>query len=257
VTEDSSSIDALLERMGSLLLPMVETHDERRHFLAVYMRTTANVREELEHPKLGGFVDPLWTERWDVAFAGLYLDAIERWNEDGSAPGPWQIAFEAATSKPRVPPLRHLLLGMNAHINYDLPQSLLAVIDDAEFDDPAIVARRSADHLHIDEILANRVPAEDRLLRQSEQPGDRTTLDRMLTPLNRAATRRFLTEARAKVWRNARLLNLDRREGPSALKTRLDELGARCAERVADLRRPGQVILRLQRRGFGVLLDGA
>jgi Family of unknown function (DUF5995) len=256
VTEPSP-IDALLERMGTLLLPLVETRDERRHFLAVYMRTTANVKEELEQPRLGGFVDPGWTERWDVAFAGLYLDAIERWNEDGSAPGPWQVAFEAATSKPRLPPLRHLLLGMNAHINYDLPQSLLAVIDDAEFDDPDLIARRSADHLHIDEILTNRVPQEDQLLRQSEQPGDRTTLDRVLTPLNRAATKRFLTEARAKVWRNAQALSAARRDGPSALKTRLDELGVRCAERVADLRRPGQVILRLRRHGFGVLLDAA
>ncbi len=254
---DPSSIDTLLERMGTLLLPMVETRDERRHFLAVYMRTTACVKEELERPKLGGFVDPAWAERWDVAFARLYLDALERWNEDGSAPGPWQVAFEAASSTPRLPPLRHLLLGMNAHINYDLPQSLLAVIDDAEFDDPGVVARRSADHRHIDEILAYRVPEEDRLLRRYEQPGDRTVLDRMLRPLNRAAARRFLEEARAKVWRNARLLSAARRDGPQALKGRLDELGEQSAQRVADLRRPGQVLARLRRRGFGVLLDGA
>ena len=35
------------------------------------------------------------------------------------------------------------------------------------------------------------------------------------------------------------------------------ELGHRSADRVADLRRPGQVILRLARDGFGVLLEGA
>ena len=29
-----------------------------------------------------------------------------------------------------LPPLRHVLLGINAHINYDLPQALLAVISD-------------------------------------------------------------------------------------------------------------------------------
>jgi hypothetical protein len=34
----------------------------------------------------------------------------------------------------------------------------------------------------------------------------------------------------------------------------LEELSA---ERVADLRRPGQVILRLSKDGFGVLLEGA
>jgi len=37
----------------------------------------------------------------------------------------------------------------------------------------------------------------------------------------------------------------------------LRELEALSAERVADLRRPGQVLLRLSRDGFGVLLSGA
>ena len=52
-------------------------------------------------------------------------------------------------------------------------------------------------------------------------------------------------------------LSQARVEGPGALKARLDELGLRSAERVADLRRPGQVLLRLSRRGFGILLAGA
>jgi hypothetical protein len=250
-------IDGLLDRMGALLEPMVEAEDPRRYFLAVYMRTTAAVRTELADARLGGFVDPEWTEAWDLAFADLYLDAIERWNEDGSAPGPWQVAFAAGMEGPRVPPIRHLLLGMNAHINYDLPQALLAVIPDEAFDDPRLRERRAKDHRHIDEILASRVPEEDRLLRAVELPGDRTLLDRALTPLNRGATRRFLAEARAKVWRNAVALSRARRGGPAPLKARLDELGARSAGRGADLRRPGQVLLRLGRGGFGVLLDDA
>jgi len=86
-----SSIDGLLARMDALLAPMVTSNDERRHFLAVYTRTTAAVRDELAHPSLGGFMDPAWTERWDLAFAELYLEALERWNEDGTAPvrGRW------------------------------------------------------------------------------------------------------------------------------------------------------------------------
>src|SRR5512133_3320634 len=148
------------------------------------------VRDELAHPTLGGFVDPAWTERRDLAFAELYLDALERWNEDGTAPGPWQVAFALAGSEPRVPPIRHLLLGMNAHINFDLPQALLAVISDAEFDDPSVIERRATDHAHVDAVLASRVPEEDRLLQASEQPGDRTLIDRLMTPFNRRATTR-------------------------------------------------------------------
>ncbi len=56
-----------------------------------------------------------------------------------------------------LPPLRHLLLGMNAHINFDLPKSLLAVITDDEFDDDAVVARRAVGHARVDQLLVDRV----------------------------------------------------------------------------------------------------
>jgi hypothetical protein len=63
-----------------------------------------------------------------------------------------------------MPALNHVLFGMNAHINFDLPQALLAVITDEEFGDPAVVARRDADHRNIDRVLAGRVGAEDEVL---------------------------------------------------------------------------------------------
>lgn len=240
--------------MDRLLAPMTASRDARRFFLGVYRRTTAAVGEAIAR---GGFADAAWTERWDLAFADLYLDALREWDRTGSAPGPWQVAFHAAVDGPRIPPRRHLLLGMNAHINYDLPQALLAVISDEEFDDRELVQRRAADHHRIDDILSSRVAEEDRLLRREEGPGDRTALGRLLTPLNRARTRRLLQEARTKVWRNARVLSLARRDSPGALKARFDELGALSAARVADLRRPGNPIPRLARRGFGVVLAQA
>jgi hypothetical protein len=247
-------IDELLSRMEALLQPMRATGDERQHFLATYMRTTLAVKHEIER---GAFVDDAWTERWDIAFADLYLDALDEWSAKGTAPGPWRIAFLAANATPRVPPIRHLLLGMNAHINYDLPQALIQVITDQEFDDPALVRRRSRDHEHIDAILSSRVAAEDLELRKMEQPGDRTLLDHVLTPFNRAGSKRFLREARSKVWRNAQALSSARRQSLDQLGARLRELEALSAERVADLRRPGQVLLRLTRDGFGVLLHDA
>jgi hypothetical protein len=101
------------------------------------------------------------------------------------------------------------------------------------------------------------VPEEDRLLEASEQPGDRTLIDRLMTPFNRRATTRFLKESRAKVWRNARALSLARRDGPAPLRAKVVELGELSSGRVADLGRPGNVIRRLARDGFGVLLAGA
>ena len=143
---------------------------------------------------------------------------------------------------------------MNAHINYDLPQALLAVITDEEFGDPALLARREADHQAIDGVLAARVGAEDdELTRLSGPP---PLLDRLLKPFNRLGTQRFLREARAKVWANAIALNHARREGPEAYAARLAQLEELSAAKVADLRAPGQVLLKLAATGFGVRLSG-
>jgi hypothetical protein len=251
VTDRPRTFGELTALMESMLEPLEEQRDPNRFFLATYLRTTYAVRDEVLR---GNFGDVEWVEQWDVAFADLYLQALAQWNGGDQPRTPWQVAF-STTLGPRLPPLRHVLLGINAHVNLDLPLSLLAVITDDEFADPALVARRNADHTRIDGILAGRVAAEDGQLKAVEEPGDRTLLDHLMTPFNRLGTKRFLAEARAKVWRNALLLSAARRKGPDALAVRIDELERLSAARVADLRAPGQVIVRLARYGFGVSLS--
>lgn len=250
VAAGPDSIDELLDRMTSLLTPMEESDDPRRHFLATYRRTTIAVHKAL---LAGHFLDAEWVERWDVTFASLYLDALEQWNHGEAPPAPWQAAFETTTGA-RVPPLRHVLLGMNAHINFDLPQALLAAITDEEFADEAVVKRRGVDHERIDAILASRVDEEDKELQKVERPGDRTVLDRLLRPFNQSATKRFMKESRRKVWRNALTLSAARRQGDEALRQRLRQLEDLSRRRIEDLRVPGQVLIKLAFKGFGVEL---
>ena len=146
---------------------------------------------------------------------------------------------------------RDVLLGINAHINYDLPQALLAVITDEEFADPVVVGRRRRDHERIDAVLAGRVAAEDdELVAVSAL----TLLDRLLRPLNHLSSRRFLREARKKVWHNTGELQRARLAGEQVYAERLAELELLSAARIADLLAPGQVLLRLAVAGFGVTL---
>jgi hypothetical protein len=243
------SMDALIERMEALLGPLQEAGDARRFFHATYLRTTRAVRDAL---RAGLFSDPQWVERWDVAFADWYLDALTADSSGGAVSKPWAVAFRAAREQPSAPALRHVLLGMNAHINYDLPQALLAVISPGEFADPAVVARRRADHQRIDEVLSRQVGAEDAELARAGAPRSRT--DVLLGPANQAASRRFLRESRAKVWHNAVALDAARARGPAAYAERLRELEVLSAARVTELVLPGQVLLRLASRGFGVRL---
>ena len=239
-------IEDLIARMTALLEPLEAAGDPRRYFHATYLRTTRAVAAEIGR---GGFADAGWVEQWDVVFAGLYLDALEAGTAGQTPTRPWAIAFGAPAG---LPPLRHVLLGMNAHINYDLPQALVAVISDEQFGDAALLARREADHRMIDDVLASRIAAEGDELARLSGPVPRA--DRLLEPVSRLATRRFLREARRKVWANAAALSRARGQGPDAYAAALARLEELSAAKVSALQAPGQVLLRLAATGFGVRL---
>jgi hypothetical protein len=116
-----------------------------------------------------------------------------------------------------------------------------------------LLDRRRRDHERIDDVLAARVGEEDTALERAG--GSRTPLDRLLTPVNRRAARIMLREARRKVWANTGALHAARLAGPGAYAVRLADLEAASADRVADLLRPGPVLLRLALHGFGVTLE--
>jgi hypothetical protein len=240
----SRDIATVVAAMDARLVRMPPERVAQRVFLDTYRRTTLAVGKAIDD---AAFEDPEWVERWDVVFADLYLTALEL-DLVGSreVSRPWRLAFDAPES---LPALRHVLLGINAHINYDLPQALLAVISDKEFADPVVLRRRQRDHARIDGVLSARVAAEDDAL-----GGARSLLDRVLQPLNRQGSKRFLREARQKVWHNTIELQRARVAGPEAYAARLAELEVLSAARIADLLAPGQVLLRLAVAGFGVTL---
>jgi Family of unknown function (DUF5995) len=242
-SQPTSTIGEVVDRLQQRIdaLPPDQVH--RRTFMTTYQRTTQAVAEAVD---AAFFEDPDWVVRWDVAFADLFIVAHDADQIGGHVPRPWRLAFRA---DPTLPTIVHLLLGMNAHINYDLPPATLSVITDHDFQDPVLIDRRRRDHERIDRILAARVAAEDHAI-----GGARSLLDRVLTPANRLSSRRFLREARGKVWLNVAELQRARLEGEDAYDARLAELELLAAAKIADLLRPGQVLLRLAMTGFGITL---
>ncbi len=248
MTEVNADIAAVMEQLQRRIDELPPGLSHRRAFIQTYQRTTRAVGVVIHQSGIQqrGFEDPNWVTRWDVEFAQLFLDAHDADLLGTDPPRPWRLAFRAAEE---LHLLVHLLLGMNAHINYDLPQAMLAVIDESDFDDPSVLERRRRDHERIDDVLSSRVAAEDQ-----ELGGARRWRDRLLTPLNRLASRRMLREARRCVWHNVLALHEARLAGPTVYATRLAELEVLSAAKIADLLMPGQVLLRLAVVGFGVRL---
>jgi len=93
-------------------------------FPAVYRATTARVRAGIQQ---GTFVDGARMGRLVTTFANRYLAALDVAAAGGVSSGrAWQVAFEAA-GRPHTMILQHVLAGMNAHINFDLPLAVIEV----------------------------------------------------------------------------------------------------------------------------------
>lgn len=111
-----NTIDEVIRKLD-LIIQDAETHnDPAGYFAALYRKVTIKVKEGIAK---GYFDDGPRMEQLDVLFAQRYLDAWKAYKLCDQMSCSWKKAFEQS---PRYWPivLQHLLVGMNAHINYDL-----------------------------------------------------------------------------------------------------------------------------------------
>lgn len=95
-------------------------------FARAYVRMTQLYGHTREIP--GYYQDVAYFNHVDAVFARYYTDAYYNWESGnrGAVPQSWLTALDAAKNK-RVSGSGDLLLGMNAHINRDLPYVMAAV----------------------------------------------------------------------------------------------------------------------------------
>jgi hypothetical protein len=99
--------------------------DGLKWFNWLYLQVTQAVETRGSASGSGSFTDSAWIAALDVAFARYYLGAIRSSLSGAPTPGCWQALFDLRnqTSLARI---QFALAGMNAHINHDLPQAVLA-----------------------------------------------------------------------------------------------------------------------------------
>jgi hypothetical protein len=95
--------------------------DHNAIFSLLYLRTTEKFRDTLSSI---GYNDPASIVRQDALFADYYFSAYDAYHKgEGFVPPAWQIAFAAAGQR-RVTAAGNTLLGINAHVQRDLPFTL-------------------------------------------------------------------------------------------------------------------------------------
>jgi hypothetical protein len=112
----ATTIDEVIEQLTDIIDRARREESRLGFFPALYRKVTIKVKEGIAS---GRFEDGPRMGRLDVIFANRYLDALARFR-DGERPSEcWLVAFQA-TSRWRLLFFQHLLLGVNAHINFDL-----------------------------------------------------------------------------------------------------------------------------------------
>lgn len=109
--------EAHLATMAQQLATMQRTGDRRAVFQLTYLTFS---REVLAGVRAQRFEDPEWAIDMCCRFVEVYLEQSARWERrDPTQCGAWRRAFSESESG-RASVLQAMLLGMNAHINYDL-----------------------------------------------------------------------------------------------------------------------------------------
>lgn len=231
-TSSSAEVADVLARMDDRLAELHAAGDARRVFLAVYRTMSGSMGEAIAD---GRFVDPVWTERLTVAFAGLYFEADEAWCDDRSCASPWAAAFVAA-ERPRVTTVEHALLGINAHIVYDLPRAVATTmvasgdVDDGQVTE-ATVARRRFDYEVVNQVLAETVDRAQDVL-AAYVPRLRV-VDALASRLDEYAAEALLRASRTQGWHAAMALAVAvTDEERAAVEGHLERLACAYVERI-------------------------
>lgn len=110
------NIDEVISQLDEAIARCRNESSRLGFFAVLYRNVTLKVKEGIGS---GFFEDGPRMERLDVAFANRYLTALESFRRGEGPSKCWLVSFEAAANWPPLI-LQHLLLGMNAHINFDL-----------------------------------------------------------------------------------------------------------------------------------------
>jgi len=96
--------------------------DGLKWFNWLYLQVTQAVEVRVA---TGVFTDPAWLADLDVQFAQLYLSALQAGLSGTPCPGCWEALLDCR-SRPEIARIQFALAGINAHINHDLPEAIVA-----------------------------------------------------------------------------------------------------------------------------------
>ena len=213
--------DRVIQQMQTLIQHWTDSQDSRCIFLSCYQLMTHNTLQAIEREE---FYDSNWVHQLLNRFADYYFVALDAYEADPqAAPMVWQLAHNA-TRNPKAMAIQSLLLGVNAHINYDLVLTLVDVLS-PEWNslDEMQREKRHSDHDRVNTIIAASIDAVQDDILEPAMP-IMEFIDDVFGGLDERLISHLIRNWREDVWEHAtRLLSMDGEGDKEELITRVEE----------------------------------
>lgn len=139
-----TNINEVIKRLDEIIEETISDKNYLGIFAYVYRRTTAQIQKAILDKR---FDDNDRMEKFDVIFANRYIDAYENFKLKNPISKSWESAFTSQNKPLTI--IQHLVMGMNAHISFDLGIAAAEISQGNKIDD-----------LENDFLLVNRILQE-------------------------------------------------------------------------------------------------
>jgi hypothetical protein len=210
------SIDDVIQGLNALREAFVLMKDRRGVFITAYAIITGEIKRRIDAQ---WFIDNPWVERYAVSFANLYRTALMSYEQHDSPPKAWDLSLRTSERGDGLV-LQDLLLGINSHINHDLPIALEQVSIDP--DRPA----RHQDHDRVNDVIKAITGTIKTRIIAVYAPG-LGPVDSLLGPLDDQITQFSFEAARENAWfEGVTLVNARDKQEQASLEQMLDNRSA-------------------------------
>ena len=215
-------------RMEGLIHGWEPAGDRRAIFLTCYLMMTRNM---LTHAESDTFHDPPWMCALLYRFIEYYFNALDAYAlEPETAPAAWRCAFDAAQD-PDLHALQNLLLGVNAHISYDLVYALVDLLPDWPALEEPRREERYEDYLVVNRVICETLDAvQDGVVERYSPKMD--WVDRGFGRLDEWATERMIARWREDSWQAAVALLETPDDERTVLRARVETQAVRRADSI-------------------------
>ena len=191
-----NTVADVLATMQAIDKTCIDT-DGLKWFNWLYLQVTQSVEDRIAK---GGFTNPAWLAALDVQFARLYFGALAAYLSGATAPDCWTALF-SRRSQLKIARIQFAMAGINAHINHDLPEAIVATCA-AAGSTPQHGSAQYADYTGLNATLDSLIQSAKQTL-NVRLPGDSLPPESQLENTLAAWS---VSAARESAWNNAEIL---------------------------------------------------